>query len=377
MHLYNFIIWSANPEIFPSLDWIEIRWYGFLFAMGFIIGQQIMYRIYKAEGKPQKDVDTLTLYMIIATILGARLGHVFFYEPKRYLSDPISILKTWEGGLASHGAAVGILLGIWLYSNYLIDINPFKGRFIWKRQKREGQSFLYVMDRMVILVALTGALIRFGNFMNAEIIGLPTENRSGVVFARDIIDRLEMIPQIERVQVAKSVNGETGTAGRVPVDIVVDFDPGTASTAQAAQVLESQVKSILASYSYITLHVDQPFERDLRYDLGNRRGGGIYAEIHTLAIPRHPAQLYESISSALLFLLLLWLWIRKKERLPEGQLFGIFLVLLFTLRFLYEFVKENQVAFEEQMALNMGQLLSVPFIVMGIVLLLRARKNTT
>ena len=101
MNIFNYIIWSPNPEIFPNIDWIEVRWYGLLFAAGFIIGQQLMYHIFKVEGKPQKDVDSLTLWMIIATIIGARLGHVLFYEPMRYLQDPISILKTWEGGLAT------------------------------------------------------------------------------------------------------------------------------------------------------------------------------------------------------------------------------------------------------------------------------------
>ena len=117
MQLLNYIIWSPNPEIFPNIDWIEVRWYGLLFAAGFIISQQLMYHIFKVEGKPHKDVDSLTLWMIIATIIGARLGHVIFYEPMRYLQDPMSILKTWEGGLASHGAAIGILAAIYLYAN--------------------------------------------------------------------------------------------------------------------------------------------------------------------------------------------------------------------------------------------------------------------
>ena len=192
MHFLSYIIWSANPEVIPSIEWIKVRWYGVLFALGFIISQQIMYRIYKKEGKSTRDVDSLTLFMIVATVIGARLGHVLFYEPMKYLRDPISILKTWEGGLASHGAAIGILTGIYLYVNYLIDINPFKGRFVWKKRKRPGQSFLWVVDRIVICVAITGALIRFGNFMNSEIIGIPTHSDKGVLFARDVIDRLEL-----------------------------------------------------------------------------------------------------------------------------------------------------------------------------------------
>src|SRR5690606_12087880 len=141
-----------------------------LFALGFLISQQILYYIYKKEGKPETDIDVLTLYMVVATIVGARLGHVLFYEPQRYLSDPVSILKVWEGGLASHGAAAAILFALWLYS----------------RKKKPGQSYLQVVDRIVIVVALTGALIRLGNFFNSEIIGIPTHNESGIVFARDV-----------------------------------------------------------------------------------------------------------------------------------------------------------------------------------------------
>ena len=377
MSRFNYIIWSANPEIFPAVDWIEIRWYGLLFAMGFIVGQQIMYRIYKLEGKPQKDVDTLTLYMIIFTILGARLGHVLFYEPLRYLREPLSILKTWEGGLASHGAAIGILTGIWLYSNYLIDLNPFKGRWVWKRRKREGQSFLYVMDRMVILAALTGALIRFGNFMNAEIVGLPTSNGSGVVFARDVIERLEDVPGVEQVALRKQSPSKPDPQGYVPVDIIIDFSNQIEGQPLAIRILESQIKTLLSGYPYIRMHIWEPYEHDMRYDFIERSGRTLQAAVRTMAIPRHPAQLYESLSSAILFILLLWLWARKKERTPEGQIFGIFLIVLFSLRFFYEFLKENQVDFEEQLPLNMGQILSLPFIAMGIAILVRIKSKTS
>jgi phosphatidylglycerol:prolipoprotein diacylglycerol transferase len=180
MNLLSYIIWNGSPEIFtipiPFLDTqITLRWYGLLFALGFLVGQQILYYIFKKEGKPEKDVDTLTIYMVIATVIGARLGHVLFYEPERYLSNPLDILKIWEGGLASHGAAVGILFALWLYA----------------RKKNPGQNYLQTLDRIVILVALTGALIRLGNFYNSEIIGKPTHNDNGVVFARNVTEVLK------------------------------------------------------------------------------------------------------------------------------------------------------------------------------------------
>ncbi len=375
MNIFNYIIWSPNPEIFPNIDWIEVRWYGLLFAAGFIIGQQLMYHIFKVEGKPQKDVDSLTLWMIIATIIGARLGHVLFYEPMRYLQDPISILKTWEGGLASHGAALGILAAIYMYTHYFVDINPLKGKFIWKKRKRPGQSFLWVFDRIVILVAITGALIRFGNFLNAEIIGIPTRSMQGVVFARDVIDRLEYMTQIDEVNVRKNNDQKIDDNGYIPVDIEILFSKSVNSPAVASQIVNTNIKTILSNYAYVTLHIHQPPGEQLEFEMSQSSKGLQIAKIKTKAIARHPAQLYESISSFLLFILLVYIWYRKKGQLPEGLLFGLFLIILFGLRFLYEYIKENQVAFEDGMSLNMGQILSIPLVLGGIWLLFNLKKG--
>ncbi len=374
MHFFGFIIWTANPEIFPNVSWLPIRWYGFLFAMGFVISQQLMYYIYKKEGKPSKDVDVLTLFMIIATIIGARLGHVIFYEPMRYLKDPLSIFKTWEGGLASHGAAIGILTGIWLYSNYHIDINPFKMRFIWKRRKKEGQSFLWVVDRVVIMVALTGALIRFGNFINSEIVGIPTRSDYGVVFARDVIDRLEYMPQVDKVEVVKEKDTHVNESGFVPVRIIVDFVPKVKDSKLASTIVTTSIKTILSSYEYITQNIHEPFANPIRFEIKKTKNNRYQAYIDTLGIPRHPAQLYESFSTFLLFIVLFALWAKTKEKTPEGKLFGIFLVVVFTLRFFYEFIKENQVAFEDKLPLNMGQWLSIPLVILGIYILFNLKR---
>jgi phosphatidylglycerol:prolipoprotein diacylglycerol transferase len=380
MNLLNYIIWSPNPEIFPNFDFEigsfnigDVRWYGLLFAAGFIVGQQLMYHFFKKEGKPEEDVDSLTLWMIIATIIGARLGHVLFYEPMRYLQDPISILKTWEGGLASHGAAVGILTAIYLYVHYLVDINPLKGRFIWKKRKRPGQSYLWVFDRIVILVAITGAFIRFGNFLNSEIIGIPMRSDQGVVFARDVIDRLEYMPQIDEVSILKDKSREIDDNGYVPVEIEISFSKAVNSPAVASQIVKTNIKTILSKYEPVTMHIYEPVGNQISLETKASKGRQI-ATIKTRAITRHPAQLYESMSSLLLFFLLLYLWNRKKDQLPEGMLFGIFLIVLFGLRFLYEYIKENQVSFEDTMSLNMGQILSIPLVLWGILTLVNLKK---
>jgi len=257
----QYIIWDVSPEIFDT-EYFSIRWYGLLFALGFLLGQQVLIYIFKKEGKPERDVETLTVYMVLSTVIGARLGHCLFYEPEYYLSNPIKILKIWEGGLASHGATIGILFALWLYA-----------------RKKKDQSYLWVVDRIVITVALAGGLIRLGNLMNSEIIGKPTDVPWAFVF-----------------------------------------------TAEDQQ-------------------------------------------------PRHPAQLYEAISCFILFGFLFWLWSRRKAKTPEGSLLGIFLIYIFTLRFLYEFLKEDQVAFEKDMVLNMGQWLSIPAVLGGIFVLLIANRN--
>ncbi len=374
MALFDFIIWSVNPEIFPNLDWGiigNIRWYGLLFALAFIVGQQIMIYIFKVEDKPERDIESLTIYIVLFTIIGARLGHVFFYEPERFLADPIEIFMIQKGGLASHGAAIGILLGIYIYSNYFIKIGFSKPRFVFKRKKREGQSFLWVVDRIVIVVALGGCFIRTGNFINSEIIGNPTGSSYGVVFARNIIDQFEYYRVVSDVKVEKAGNS-TQTEAENPVRIIVDFERGDFQEAQLRAYIENQFKNMLASDTEIGMHVNEPADTPLQYKLAQTRGGIYRATMLTSAVPRHPTQLYEAGTSLIIFFLLLWIWYMMKDRTPKGRLFGIFLILLFGLRFFHEFFKVDQVEFEANIPLNMGQWLSIPLVAAGIVILLRS-----
>ncbi len=253
------ITWDVSPEIF-SLGPIHVRWYGLLFAASFLVGFQIMTKIFAKENKSEKDLNDLFLYMIVGTILGARLGHCLFYNPDYYLSNPLEILKVWKGGLASHGAAIGIVTAIYLYS-----------------KKKVGQSFLWVMDRVVITVALAGFFIRTANLMNSEIIGKATD---------------------------------------VPW-----------------------------AFKFVNSYVADPLT------------------------PRHPAQLYEALAYLAIFVLLFLIYQKSYKKIKEGFLFGLFLISVFSSRFVIEFFKENQSAFEQGMVLNMGQLLSIPLILWGFYLL--------
>ncbi len=258
------IYWDVDPEAFtiPFIDW-PVRWYGILFVLGLLISQYILIHIFEKDGKTKKHVEDLTIYVVVGTILGARLGHVFFYDAAYYLANPIEIIQIQKGGLASHGGAIGILTAVYLFG------------------RKYKISFLWIMDRIVIVTCITGACIRVGNLINSEILGKVTTLPWGFEF----------------------VNA-------YPPALAMD--------------------------------------------------------------PRHPAQLYEAIYCVILFFILYYFWKNKAISKKNGFLFGLFMVVLFTLRFLDEFLKINQEAFENDLLLNMGQILSIPFVIFGSILLWRA-----
>ncbi|MDR1756284.1 MAG: prolipoprotein diacylglyceryl transferase [Culturomica sp.] len=265
-----FITWDVDPEIF-RIGGITVRYYGLLFACAFLFGYKIEEKMFKSEGISQEWLDKLWIYVAVATIIGARLGHCLFYDWGYYSQHPLEMILpfrwtpsfefTGYQGLASHGAAVGIIAGLWYYS-----------------RKVSKRSILWVLDRAVIPIALAGFFIRMGNLMNSEIVGMATELPWGFRF----------------------VNA-SGLA-----------DPST---------------------------------------------------------PRHPAQLYEAICYLIGFALLMRLYWRTRAKEKSGFLFGMFLLLIFTARFFIEFVKEPQEEFERTLVLNMGQLLSIPFILLGAFML--------
>lgn len=252
MHLLV-IPWDVNPEIF-RIGSFAVRWYGLLFASSFLFGYIIMDKIFKNENLGQQVLDRLTIYMAVGVIAGARLGHCLFYEPGYYLSHPLEILAVWHGGLASHGAAVGILIALWLFI------------------RKERKDYTWIIDRVAIVVALSGFFIRMGNLMNSEIYGIETTVPWGFVFLR---------------------NGETA--------------------------------------------------------------------------PKHPTQIYEGLAYLFIFILLFSIYWKKKGEYIQGLLISLTLILIFTARFFIEFLKEDQVAFEAGMKLNMGQLLSIPFVAAGLI----------
>lgn len=268
--MFDFVTWTADPIIF-SIGPVTLRWYALMFIVGFAIGDKLMEKYYRLDGKDPERVYTLFMYCFVGTLVGARLGHCLFYNPEYYLAHPLEILMTWKGGLASHGGTLGVFLAVLLYA------------------KKDKLPALFVLDRLAIAVAPVAALIRVGNLFNHEIYGHETSLPWGFRFI---------------------TNMHAYEAGREPI----------------------------------------------------------------FTAPCHPTQLYEALCYLGVFFLNAWLYKRYDAGKRPGLLLGSFFTLVFGSRFLIEFVKNVQEDFEEGMLLDMGQLLSIPFILAGLWLIVRAMK---
>lgn len=306
----HFISFTWNPAEGIDLGFFMIRFYSLMFVVAFSLGWIITKKIYEREGQPQEMLDKLFIYMVVATLLGARLGHVIFYQPELFIEDPLSVLLpistvptfqfTGFQGLASHGAAIAILIAMYYYTKKVIK-----------------KPFLWVMDRIVMAVAAGGIFVRIGNFMNSEIIGKPSGDFPlGVRFVHDAIGE----------QQAMRVTGINNP-----------------SKAYDAIVNNPQFSELLNTV---------PF--------------------------RHPAQLYEAFGYLLVFLLCMYIYWKTDRRKQQGYIFGVFLITLFLVRFIVEYVKESQGGFESALGLlSTGQWLSIPFIIAGIYIMWRASQQRT
>ena len=265
--MLSHIVWDFNPVIIDSF--ITIRWYSMMFLIGFLIGYKIVEKMFKHEGAPEKWLGSLLLWVMVGTVVGARLGHVFFYEWEYYSQHPVEILYTWEGGLASHGGAIGVILAVLCFSKFTAKRNA-----------------LWTFDRLVVAIALVGGLIRLGNLFNSEIFGHATDLPWGFMFVR--------------------------------------------------------------SREWHALYEGQAC---------------------------HPTQIYEALCYFALFGLMMWMYWKKNAQTRPGLLFGTFFIGIFLTRFLIEFIKNDQTAFEADMTLNMGQWLSIPFILAGIFFIIYAMRR--
>ncbi|MBT4790654.1 MAG: prolipoprotein diacylglyceryl transferase [Halobacteriovoraceae bacterium] len=251
------IVWNVNPEIFSinilGFD-LAPRYYGLSFVLGFFLGEKYVSKYMLKKGFTKPEVSSLFTHMLLGCIIGARLGHCLFYEPAYYLSNPILILKVWQGGLASHGGFLGVMIGMLLFN----------------RKNTKKIDYVWLLDVVAAPSLITGAYIRLGNLMNSEILGTPSDLPWAFVFKR----------------------------------------------------------------------VDN--------------------------IPRHPTQLYEAFGFIVISLVVYYLYNRFHEVWPKGRFIGLILIAGMSWRFFVEFFKENQVAFEQGMMLNMGQVLSFLMVFLGL-----------
>ena len=359
--LPSYIIWNARPQLIDFGNF-EIRYYSLLFALGFVVGYIILANIFRKKGLSPDIIDKLTVYMVLSTIIGARLGHCLFYEFDYYIQHPLEIFLPWQGtpgsadfrftgfqGLASHGAAVGILIGIYLFS------------------RRTKLSYLWTMDMIVIVTALAGSMIRTGNLMNSEIYGRPTNSKYGFIYVRDFTNIVERQygSEIEDISYSKIKDGEA-LGSFVPIEMKVRFKRNT-SEQYAAAFGENVLPEFLDRYD-LDNNV-QASGDSIAYNV-ERNIRGPVLKYSMLGNPRHPSQVYEALAYLLIFLILMYAYFKYGDRLQAGFIFGMFLALVFLARFFIEFIKENQEAFESQMTLNMGQILSIPFIAIGIILII-------
>nr|WP_220497661.1 prolipoprotein diacylglyceryl transferase [Myroides sp. NP-2] len=299
------MIW--NPSEGFDLGFMQLRYYSLMFVVAFGLGWFVMKKIYDREGLSVEKLDKLFIYTVLATLIGARLGHVFFYDWD-YFKDhlleiilPVRFSPKFEivgfSGLASHGAAIGIILTMYFYSKNIIQ-----------------KPILWILDRVVIPVTLGGIFVRLGNFFNSEIVGHVTTSAFGVRFIRDEY-----------------------SAGKA-MEITGLNNPN-------------------AAYEAIQ-HNPQ------------------FAEALAAVLPKHPTQLYEAFGYVIVFLILYFMYWKTEARKYGGYIFGVFLVLLWMVRFIVEFVKGSQGGFEETLGLlSTGQWLSIPFILAGVYLWATAKKR--
>jgi phosphatidylglycerol---prolipoprotein diacylglyceryl transferase len=352
-----YLVWDPNPEFF-SIGGFSVGWYGFLFALGFLLSQRLVIFMYKKEGKPERDLESLLVHLIVGTVVGARLAHCLFYDPLFYLSHPLEILKIWEGGLASHGATIGIISALYVFS-----------------RRKKDQGLLWLVDRVVIVSLMTAALVRTGNFINGEIVGTPTQSGYGVVFASDVHRAIiEMHPQVARCTITQSTSSKGEPPGVVPVDVRIEIPSLEMDEGSVRAILEREIKSTLARHYLVTPHIRQPQDVPLHYSLLDSRGVFI-ADITTAGIARHPVQLYEGVFCLLLAVVFFVQWWKRKGTLPHGTLLGWFFVLVFTARIFIDTVKEKLAPVETALPVGMGQLLSVPFVIVGVWLVWRVRRR--
>ena len=372
----NSYLWDPDTYLYEG-DLFSIRWYSVLFALGFIIGRFLVVGAYKREKKYDTTVDLQMLYMVFGILIGSRIGHVIFYEPEILSRGVQELFFFWKGGLASHGAAIGILSGMALYS-YKIVFKDFKIHI--KDRLRRGYNYLQVMDRMIIAVAIGCALIRMGNFFNSETIGLQTQSNYGVLFVNPAEDRIkDQLPFVKNVSFEET--GEFYKVGQPYLNTKIFFDNEQYKEERIKNSVEKTLSYILPDKVFTNSSVFNPNQGKVKHQF-KRSESQFYLELSSVGVYRHPAQLYESLNYFLIGIIMFLILKKYKIKLRHGSLLAFFFITAFAGRFILEYFKENQVKNELfqlnnilGISLNLGQLLSIPFVVCGIYFFIRNTKK--
>ncbi len=336
-------IWNPDPVLLTA-GGFAVGWYGLLFMLGFLFSQRIMYFIYAREGKIVRDI--LLWYLVAGVVIGGRLAHCIFYDPGYYATHPLEVLKVWEGGLASHGAVLGMVAALALFA-----------------RNTPGEDFRWLLDRITIVALMTGALVRLGNFINSEIVGIPTGLRYGVVFVGDALRSIERRPDVLRAAVERRYSSAGDRPGYVPLTLVIDARPPVTDLAAARAYFRGAWPRILEGATVGSTFLEDSAGGDA--DSVAAIPAGVRATLPVLGIARHPVQLYESAGALAMAIGFFAVWWRKKAALPPGSIFGCCLVILFTFRFFVEFLKADVSPIEAGLPLKMGQLLSIPMVAIG------------
>ena len=348
---YLFISWNIDPALYDGV--IILRYYSLFFAISFLLGFNIVKKLFINENAPLEWMDKLLMYSVVGTILGARLGHVFFYQPDYYIENISEIFMVWKGGLASHGAAIALIIAMWIFS-----------------KKITKKHTLWSLDKLVIAVALAAGFIRIGNLMNSEIVGLRTNSEISLFYEYKAKSQIASFFNVDSKKIKiTSSKKDTLING-------INYPKSWVSIPLGNRKMNPYYSEAFSNaFQYTNL------ESDADFFSSNNKNYFTLTPLNEMVfpiylIPRIPTQLYEAISYWLIFCFLIWGYWKKQWYLYQGRLFGIFLTLLFTSRFFVEFLKEHQ-ALSNDSILTMGQYLSIPLIAVGLIFWIKSTKIDT
>ena len=344
---YLYISWDVDPALYDGL--ITLRYYSLFFAISFLLGFQIVKKMFVNESAPIEWIDKLLVYTVIGTVLGARLGHVFFYDWNYYKDNLIEILMVWKGGLASHGAAIAIIISMWIFS-----------------KKVTHKKTMWTLDKLVIAVALAAGFIRLGNLMNSEIVGLRSSDESGIFYENNAKNQIASFFSVnsDKVHFDETLD-DTLINNIMYPKINVKIPLGD------KKMNPFYAEAFSNSFDFKIINSDGDFFSSDKNDFAISNLNELVLPI--FIIPRIPTQLYEALSYWAIFCFLFWGYWRRNWYLYQGKLFGAFLTLLFTARFFVEFLKEHQ-TLSNSSFLTMGQYLSIPLVLIGLFFWIKAKK---